>query len=102
MRLHGMQPQMRCRLKVLFQIRFDRGGDGFFVLAFDVDGDRIALLDAHAHEGHQLQRVHGLLTLVAPVNSLIFFTRFPAGRAWMPTGSVIVYSNDFIAFLLIY
>ena len=49
---------------VLAQELLDRFCCGVLVLTLDLDGDGLALLDAHAHQGHQLAQVAGLAVLL--------------------------------------
>ena len=52
------------RSDVLAQEFLDRFGAGGFVVALHLDGNGVALLDAHAHQGHQLAQVAGLAALL--------------------------------------
>ncbi len=59
----GFSSRHYTRSDVLAQEFLDCFGAGGFVVALHLDGDRVALLDAHAHQGHQLAQVAGLAAL---------------------------------------
>ena len=68
--LRRFQPR---RVQVLFEERLQRGSCGILVRAFHRDGDGVAALDAHAHQGHQLQRIDRSVALGDGDGALILF-----------------------------
>ena len=47
------------------------GGGGVLIGTLDLDGDGVAALDAHAHQGHEAGGVNGLAVLVHDGNGAL-------------------------------